>query len=59
MHNRGPEGDDRESESKMFEEIMAENFPNLKKKTDIKEQEAQRVSKKMNPDSTTPRHVII
>ena len=37
MHNRGPEGDDRESESKMFEEIMAENFPNLKKKADIKE----------------------
>ena len=30
----------------VFEEIMAENFPNLKKETDIQVQEAQRVPPK-------------
>lgn len=29
---------------------MAENFPNLKKNTDIQVQEAQRVPNKMNTD---------
>ena len=28
---------------------MAENFPNLKKETDIQEQEVQRVPNKKNP----------
>ena len=32
----------------LFEEIMAENFPNLVKETDIQVQEAQTVSNKMN-----------
>ena len=34
---------------KLFEEMMAENFPNLGKETDIWVQEAQRVPNKMNP----------
>ena len=34
---------------------MSENFPNLKKETDIQVQEAQRVPNKMNPN----RHIII
>ena len=38
----------------VFEEIIAENFPNLKKETDIQVQEAQRV-----PNRPTPRHMII
>ena len=33
----------------VFEEIMPENNPNLKKKTDIQVQEAQRVPNKTNP----------
>ena len=33
----------------VFEEIMAENFPNLKKETNIQVQEAQRVPNKMKP----------
>ena len=34
MHNRDP-GEEREKEiENVFEEIVAENFPNLKKKTD-------------------------
>ena len=42
----------------IFEEIMAENFPNLKN-TDIKIQEAQRAPHKLNPNRPTPRHIII
>ena len=38
----------------IFEEIMAENFPNLKD-TDIKIQEAQRAPNKLNPNRPTPR----
>ena len=42
----------------IFEEIMAENFSNLKH-TDIKIQEAQRVPNKLNPNRPTPRHIIL
>ena len=35
----------RERGIKLFEEIMAENFPNLEKKTDIQVQEAQSAGK--------------
>ena len=42
----------------IFEESMAGNFPNLKKGTNIQEQEAQKVPNKMNPSRTTPRHTI-
>ena len=43
----------------VFEEIMAEKFPNLKKETDIQIQEAQGVPDKMNPNRPTPRYIII
>ena len=40
--------------------MMKENFPNLAKETDFQEvQEAQRVSKKLDPRRNTPRHIII
>ena len=42
----------------VFEEIMTENFSNLKMETDIQLQEAQRVQKMMNPNRPTARHVI-
>ena len=47
MHYRGPRGR-RETEGieNVFEEIMADNFPNLKKEIDIQVQEAQRVPKR-------------
>ena len=49
-----PEGEEKEKGiGNIFEEIMAENFPNLKE-TDIKIQEAQRA-----PNRPTPRHIII
>lgn len=54
-----PEGEEKEKGiENIFEEIMSENFPNLKE-TDIKIQEAQRASNKLNPNRPTPRHVII
>ena len=38
---------------------MAENFPNLKKEIGIQVQKAQRVPNMMNPNTHTPRHIII
>ena len=43
---------------KLFEEIIAEHFPNLRKETDTQVQEAQRASNKMNPKSLTSRYII-
>ena len=37
---------------------MSENFPNLKE-NDIKIQQAQRAPNKLNPNKSTPRHIII
>ena len=42
----------------IYEEIMAENCPNLKER-DIKIQEVQKAPKKLNPNKPTPRHIII
>ena len=42
----------------IFEEIMSENFPNLKE-TDIKIQEAQRAPNKFNSNRPTARYIII
>ena len=47
-----PEGGERKRAGNLFEEIIAENFPNLGKETDIQIQEAQRpLPNKMNPRS--------
>ena len=55
-----PDGEEKEKGTEnLFEEIMAENFSNLAKETDIQVQEAQRVPNKMNPKRATPRHIII
>ena len=43
----------------VFEEIMAENFPNLNKKTNIQVQEAQRILNRINYKRTTPRHTTV
>ena len=44
----------------LFAQIMKENFPNLAKEIDFQEvQEAQRMPKKSEPKSNTPRHIII
>ena len=56
-----PEGEEEEQKiGKLFEQIMKENFPHLAKEIDFQEvQEAQRVSKKLDPRRNTPRHIII
>ena len=43
----------------VFEEIVAENFPKLKKKVEMQVLEVHRVPKKMSPDRSTPRHITI
>ena len=54
-----PEGEEKEKGiENTFEEIMAENFPNLND-TDIKIQEAQSTPNKLNPNRPTSRHIII
>ena len=40
----------------VFEKIVTENFPDLKKETNIQVQEAPN---KMNPNGRTPRYIII
>ena len=43
----------------IFEQIVAENFPNLARETNIRVQEAERNPPKLNHDKPTPRHVIV
>ena len=55
-----PEGEEREKEpEKIFEEIIVENFPNMRKEIATQVQEAQRVPYRINPKGNTPRHIII
>ena len=56
-----PEGEERDKGSeKLFEEIIADNFPNMGKETDIQLQKAQRVPNKRNPKKPKAlRYVII
>ena len=44
---------------KIFEEIIAENFPNMEKEIVNQVQEAQRVPHRINPRRNTPRHMLI
>lgn len=48
-----------EGTENLFEKIMAENFPNLEKETDIQIQKTQGVPKMMNSKRTTQRNIII
>lgn len=45
----------------VFNEIMAEKFPSLKKETDMQVQEAkdELIPNKMNPNRPTARHFIV
>ena len=44
---------------KIFEEIIAENFPNMEKEIVNQVQEAQRVPYRINPRRNMPRHILI
>ena len=43
----------------IFEQIVAENFPNLVRETNICVQEAERMPPKLNHDRPMPRHIIV
>ena len=59
MYYTCPEGEEKgKGAENLFEEITAENFPNLRKETDIQVQESQRAPSKINPKRPTPRCVI-
>ena len=52
-----PEGEEREKgPEKIFEEIIAKNFPNMGEEIVDQVQEAQRVSDRINPRRNTPRY---
>lgn len=53
-----PEEEREKGPEKLFDEIMAENIPNLKKEIYIQAQELQRVPNKVNPNRLTPRYII-
>ena len=55
-----PEGGEREKgPKKIFEEIIAENFPNMGKEIATQVQEAQRVPYRINPRRNMLRHIVI
>ena len=55
-----PEGGEQDKGAEnLFQGIIDENFPNLRKETDIPVQEAQKAPNKINPKRPTPRHIII
>ena len=59
MHYRGPRRRRKKEAEKIFEEIIAENFPNMGKEIVNQVQEAQRVPGRINPRKSTLRHIVI
>ena len=59
MFNWVPEGAKRDSGPEyVFEQIIAENFPNLGRETGIQIPEIERSLYKINKIYSTPRHLI-
>ena len=56
---RVPEEERKKGTEGLFEQIIAENFPNLGKETDIQVQEAKRTPFKINKNRSIPRHIIV
>ena len=55
-----PEGEEKEKGTeKIFQEIIAENFPHMGKEPLTQIQEEQRVPYKISPRRNTPRHISI
>ena len=53
------EEEKKKGTEKIFEEIIAENLPNMEKETVHQVQEAQRVPYRLNPRRNTLRHILI
>ena len=57
---RIPEGEEEEQgKENLFEKVIMENFPNLRREKVIQIQEKQRVPSKRNPKRPTARNIII
>ena len=55
-----PEGEERKKGSKkIFEEVIAENFPNMGREIINQIQEVQRVPGRINPKRNALRHIAI
>ena len=55
-----PEGEEKgKGPKKIFEEIIAENFPNMGKEIVTQVQGTQRVPGRINPRRNMPRHIVI
>ena len=55
-----PEGEEEEQGiENLFEKVMMENFPNLRREKVTQIQETQRLPIKRNPKRPTVRHIII
>ena len=56
---RGPRRRREKGPEKIFEEIIAENFPNMENEIVSEVQEAQRVPGRINPRRNTLSHIVI
>jgi len=54
-----PEGWRKRGLENIFEQIIAENFPNLGNETNIRVLEAERTPPKIKENRPTPQHVIV
>ena len=55
-----PEGEEeKQGIENLFEKVMMENFPNLRRGKVTQIQDTQRVPSKRNPKRPTARHIII
>ena len=54
-----PEEERGKGEEGLFEHIIAENFPHLRRETDIQIQKAQRTPIKINKGRPAPGHIIV
>ena len=54
-----PQEEREKGAENLFQEIIAENFPDLGKETDFQIQEVQRTPTKINKSRPTPRHIVI
>ena len=57
--NGVPEEEKKKGNEKIFEEIIVEKFPNMKKEIVNQAQEVQRMPYRINPRRNTPRHTLI
>ena len=53
------EGEEREQGPKVFEEVIAEKFPNMGKETVKQVQEVQRIPGRINPRRNMPSNIVI